>query len=56
MSNESFTDYWLEKENVLSSIYSKAMEEIENNLLPLGIFPESMEEEEDPGKLYSDIY
>ncbi len=54
MSNENLVEYWLEKENVLSEIYSKAMEEIQDNLLPLGIFPETMEEE-DTSILYQEF-
>jgi len=46
MANDNFVEYWLEKENVLSTIYSKAMAEIEEDLLPIGFFPDSMEKEE----------
>lgn len=56
MSNEAFVDYWLEKESILSTIYSKAMQEVEDNLLPLGIFPDSMDEDDDEGILMEDIY
>jgi hypothetical protein len=47
MSNENLVDSWIGRENILSTIYSKAMEEIEENLLPVGFFPSSMEPEED---------
>ncbi len=46
MSNEQLVDIWLEQENILGKIYSKAMEEIENNLLPVGFFPDSMKKED----------
>jgi len=46
MANDGFVEYWLEKEKVMSDIYSKAMKEIEDNLLPIGFFPENMETED----------
>ena len=52
MSRENLVEFWLEKESVMSTIYSKAMEEIEDNLLPIGMFPDSMSEIEDEGKEY----
>jgi hypothetical protein len=43
MSNENLVDLWLDQEGLLKEVYSKAMEEIEENLLPLGLFPSSMD-------------
>lgn len=46
MANENLVDSWLGHENVLSTVYSRAMEEIEENLLPVGFFPSSMDQED----------
>ena len=47
MANDRLVETWLGKEDMLKTLYSRAMEEIEENLLPIGLFPESMEVEDD---------
>ncbi len=54
MANDQFVEYWLETDTTISTIYSKAMEEIENNLLPIGFFPEEMEKEDENSYYYRD--
>lgn len=46
MCNEHLVDAWIGREDILNTIYSKAMEEIEENLLPVGFFPSSMDRED----------
>ena len=47
MANDRLVETWLGKEDILNTLYSRAMEEIEENLLPIGLFPSSMEIEDD---------
>jgi len=46
MANDNFVEIWLDQENTLRKLYSKAYAEIEEDLLPIGFFPESMDKEE----------
>jgi len=46
MSKEDLVDYWLEKENILGSLYKGAAEQIEEELMPIGFFPDSYLDEE----------
>jgi hypothetical protein len=41
MSRENLVDQWLEKDEILKVLYGNAMEQIEEQMLPVGFFPDS---------------